>query len=326
MSEPGAIAIAVLAALGAACAFGVGVALQHRQARQETVRAPVRLLAQLARRRMWLAGIGLAVAAYGLQALALAYGPLTLVAPVVATDLLFALPVAAAWERRSMGRREWTGSALVAGSITLFLAVAPPPVGRSSAPAGDWVLAFAAVTLISATGVIAGLRSRAAARAVLLAIAAGVVFGLTAAVTLSMTRILRAQGAAAVLGHWEPWVLLALGAAGLLLSATAYQAGALRASLPIMDTVEPVSGVAIGTVVFGERLAASPAGLALQLCAGAAAVTGIVMLGRSPLATGAPSSAGLPVRPDEERLEPAEQRRDALYPEVAGTATEARAD
>jgi hypothetical protein len=96
----------------------------------------------------------------------------------------------------------------------------------------------------------------------------------------------RADGVTAVFGHWQPWALLALGAAGLLLSASAYQAGALRASLPIMDTVEPVSAVVIGTVVFGERLSSSPAGLALQLCAAGAAVTGIVMLGRSPLATG----------------------------------------
>jgi hypothetical protein len=55
-----------------------------------------------------------------------------------------------------------------------------------------------------------------------------------------------------------PWALLALGPAGLLLSASAFQAGALAASLPIMDTVEPTSGVLIGTLVFGEQLAAIP--------------------------------------------------------------------
>lgn len=294
MSQPAAMAIAVLAALGAACTFGVGVALQHRQARQEAVSAPVRLLAQLARRRLWLAGIGLAVAAYGLQGLALAFGPLALVAPVVATDLLFALPVAAAWERRKMRRQDWTGCALVAGSVTMFLAFAPPPAGHSDAPAEDWLLAFAVVALISAAAVISGLHSRPAARAALLAIGAGVVFGLTAAVTLSMTRIVRTDGVAAVFGHWQPWALLALGTAGLLLSASAYQAGALRASLPIMDTLEPVSAVVIGTVVFGERLSSSPAGLALQLCAACAAVTGIVILGRSPLASGDLAGDDLP--------------------------------
>ena len=304
--QPSAILIAILAALGAACAFGVGVALQHRQARQEASRAPVRLLAQLARRRLWLAGIGLAVVAYLLQALALAFGPLALVAPLVATDLLFALPVAAAWEHRRMRRQDWVGCVLVAGSITLFLALAPQQHGRSVAPADDWLLAFAVVALIGAGAVTAGLLSKPSARASLLAIAAGVVMGMTAAVTLSMSRLLRSHGVAAVLSGWQPWVLIVLGAVGLLLSASAYQAGALRMSLPIMDTVEPVSGVVIGTVVFGERLASSPGGLALQLLAAATAVVGIVMLGRSPLATGQPRPARHPAQnsPDQPATDP----------------------
>lgn len=75
--------------------------------------------------------------------------------------------------------------------------------------------------------------------------------------TLSWTRLLRYSGLASILGHWQPWALLSLGTAGLLLSANAYQAGTLASSLPIMDTIEPVSGVLIGTMLFGERLAAS---------------------------------------------------------------------
>ena len=45
--------------------------------------------------------------------------------------------------------------------------------------------------------------------------------------------------------------------------------------------VEPISAVLLGTLVFGERLATSPAGPALQLAGAAAAVADIMMLGRS---------------------------------------------
>ena len=113
-----------------------------------------------------------------------------------------------------------------------------------------------------------------------MAAAAGAVFGLTAAVTLSLSRLVRAVGAGGTLAHWQPWALLALGLAGLLLSANAFQAGALAASLPVMDTVEPVCGVLLGTLLFGERLAASPAGITLQLAGAAAAIAGITVLGR----------------------------------------------
>src|SRR5215813_4537672 len=93
MSDPAGTAIAVLAALGAAGSFGVAAALQHRQAELAPRAGDLsfRLLARLAGRPLWLAGIVLAAVAYGLQALALAFGPLALVAPIVVTDLLFAL-------------------------------------------------------------------------------------------------------------------------------------------------------------------------------------------------------------------------------------------
>jgi len=82
MSDTAATAIAVLAALAAAASFGVAAALQHRQARLTPDAGGVRLLARLAAQPLWLAGIALAALAYGLQALALAFGPLALVAPI----------------------------------------------------------------------------------------------------------------------------------------------------------------------------------------------------------------------------------------------------
>ena len=293
MSDPAGITIAVLAALAAAGSFGVAAALQHRQA-QLAPRAgalPFRLLTRLARRPLWLAGIALAAAAYGLQALALAFGPLALVAPIVATDLLFALPVAARWTRRPLGSRDWLGCVLAAGGVATFLATSPPSSGRSDAPPRDWMLAFGAVAFICALAVTTGRLGTGPARAALTATAAGVVFGLTAAVTLSLTRLLRAEGPGASLAHWQPWALLALGTAGLLLSASAFQAGALAASLPIMDTVEPASGVLIGTLVFDERLAASPAGVAVQLAGAAAAFAGIAVLSKSAPGAQAASTA-----------------------------------
>ena len=295
MSGAAETAIAVLAALAAAGSFGLGVAVQHRQAQLAPAArtAPLRLVAYLSRRRLWLAGLALATAGYGLQAVALAFGPLTLVAPVVATDLLFALPFAARWSGLPMRPLDWAGCSLVGAGITVFLIASPPGSGRSDASGPDWVLAFAAVALVSATAITAGMTSRGPARPALLALAAGTVFGLTAAVTLSLTRVLRHAGLGSVLAHWQPWAVAALGGLGLLLSMSAFQAGPLSASLPVVDTVEPVSAVLIGTSLFGEQLAASPAGLALQVAAAAAALAGIVLLGRSAAATGPyPRAAG----------------------------------
>ncbi len=276
--------IAVLAALAAAGSFGVAAVLQHRQAREAAGGEALRLhlLTDLARRPLWLAGIALATAAYGLQALALAFGPLALVAPIVATDLLFAVPLAAWWSRRPMRGRDWVGCALVVGGIGVFLSVSPPVSGRSDASALEWLAAFGVVALVCLAAVAVGNGRGEAFRAGMLAAAAGVLFGLTAAVTLSLSRLLRDAGPAAAVGHWQPWALITLGLGGLLLSQGAFQAGQLTASLPIIDTLEPISGVVIGTAVFHEQLASSPPMLAIQLSGAAIAIVGIATLAPSP--------------------------------------------
>jgi drug/metabolite transporter (DMT)-like permease len=277
--------IAVWAAVAAAAAFGVSAVLQHRQARATAGDQTrwYRLLDHLARRPWWLAGILLAVAAYALAALALAFGPLALVAPIVAMDLLFAVPLSAWWSRRPMSGRDWTGCVLVVIGVGLFLVTSPPSSGRSDAPAQEWLLAFGVVVLACATSVAAGRGRRAATRARLLAAAAGVTFGLTAAVTLSASRLFRDAPAAQFPGHWQPWALMALGLTGLLLAQTAFRAAPLTASLPVIATLEPISGVLIGTVVFHERLATSGFMLTVQLSAAVLAVAGIVRLASSAL-------------------------------------------
>jgi hypothetical protein len=86
LASPEGTVIAVAAGLTAGYSFGTGVALQYRQAQlaRGGARTPVRLLAQLARQRLWLAGNALGVAGYGFQALALAlalaFAPLALAA------------------------------------------------------------------------------------------------------------------------------------------------------------------------------------------------------------------------------------------------------
>ncbi|MCX5317881.1 hypothetical protein OHA03_46065 [Streptomyces sp. NBC_00154] len=82
--------------------------------------------------------------------------------------------------------------------------------------------------------------------------------------------------------QWEPYALLLVGGAGLLLAQSSFQAGSLTISLPLIDTIEPIGAVLIGAAVFHERLATSGY-LAVQILGAALAVTGIVILDRSPL-------------------------------------------
>ena len=125
--------IAVVAALGAACCFAAAAVMQHGPARSAggTTLSPA-LLLQLVRNPRWLAGVALGALSFAIQGLALAFGPLTLVQPLAATDVVFALPMIAVVHRYRLKRGDWFAVAAVAGGIALFLALTPPGGGISA--------------------------------------------------------------------------------------------------------------------------------------------------------------------------------------------------
>ncbi len=277
--------IAVVAALGAACAFGVSSVLMFRAAS----RAPredilqLRLITRLSRNPMWTAGVALQAASYGVQAVALAFGPLVLVQPLAATDLLFALPLLAFVRRQRLRRRQLVGAFLVAAGVAAFLAISPPTHGIVAPPIRSWLLPAGAVAaaVVIASGL--AMRGKGNARTTLLAVAAGADFALLDALSKSFVGLMRRDGLALTVLRWEPYALLCVGIVGLVLSQSAFQSGPLAVSLPVIDTLEPTGAVAIGALVLEEHVAASPALLAVQLCGAGIALLGIFILDRSTL-------------------------------------------
>jgi drug/metabolite transporter (DMT)-like permease len=299
-----ATTIAVVAALIAAFCFALGSLLQQGVARQSGDEAlRFRLLWDLVRKPRWVGGVALSTFSFGLQALALAFGPLTLVQPIAATDVLFALPLIARRQRRRLGRRAIVGALLVTAGIVVFLAVSPPVAGLSTPGIRAWLPVFIATGSVVAVAGVAGLRTRGRLRVVWLAAAAGALYGLSDAITKSAVDIISAHGIA-VLAHWEPYTLAVTGVLGALYGQSAFSAGALSLSLPVIDTVEPVCAVVIGATVFGEQLASSPLNLAFQMTGAAAAVTGIAVLSSSKIVEAEFSEAPGPPAGPEGRLTP----------------------
>lgn len=278
------IVVAVIAALGAACCFALAAVVQHGAARDTTEHAlSPRLLLTLIRNPRWVAGVVLGALSFGIQGLALAFGPLALVQPLAATDVLFALPMIAVGHRYRLTRGDWLGAAAVAGGIALFLTVSPPSGGLSAPTAAAWAPVILTAGAFAAVAALAGARTRGAVQVIWLAAGAGITYGVLDALTKSSVDLLAAHGIA-VLARWEPYGLLAAGILGTFLSQSAFHAGALSVSLPVIDTLEPVSAVVIAALVFGERLASSPGQLAAQLAGGAVAAAGIAVLSRSSVA------------------------------------------
>jgi drug/metabolite transporter (DMT)-like permease len=270
-------------ALAAACLIGVGfVAQQHAAYREplgEILR--LRLLGHLAHNRLWLVGIAAMVCGQVLGATALDESDVASVEPILATSLIFALVFAHLLYREPLNRTVWQGGLLVTVGSGLFLAFGRPHAGRPAGPESTrWLVAAVVVAL--AVALVLSARPRALrTKAMLLAAAAGMLYGVQDVLTRSSLLVL-ARGWGDLLWSWEPYGVLVIAVVGLLLAQSAFDAAPLRISLPATTAAEPLTGILLGVLIFYERLRLSPEALAAEAAGLVMMVGGIIVLGRSP--------------------------------------------
>jgi drug/metabolite transporter (DMT)-like permease len=277
------VIVAVIAAVAAGCTFAVGSVLQQRVARRTPASDALswRLLVDLARHRAWLVGIGSDVVSFGLQALALAFGPLALVQPLLVCGLLFAVPLSIRANHRRPTAREWAGTLAVAGGLAMFLAAASPSEGTPQTGAGRWAITLVAAAGLMAMATVAGRSARGPLRPSLYGLAAGTAFGVLAALTKTSTWLL-GHGAVTFFTAWQPYAMAVVAVLGAIVQQSAYQSGPLAASVPVMDATEPTVAVLIGLFAFSEHIGSTPAALAVEVMGVLALLAGIAALDRSP--------------------------------------------
>jgi drug/metabolite transporter (DMT)-like permease len=253
MTETGIVVIALASALAAATS---GV-LQHHCARRAPHDQTHRLLGHLLTRPAWITGLVAAGIGLVLHALALAAGQLAVVQPLLISGILFALPLSALLERRRPSGREWMWAVILVGGLAVFLLAAHPRPGRVSLDAD--VLAWATVSGLVVVAVLAllGMRWQHGHAPALLGTAAGIGYGVVAALLKETTTVAR-SGLVNVLTDWPLYAMIAMGAASLALTQMAYRAGPLARSMPALTIADPAASVALGALAFQERLASGP--------------------------------------------------------------------
>ena len=244
-----------------------------------------RLLLDLLHRPLWLLGILSMVAGQIVEALALRQGALTVVEALTATNVLFALPMAAAWRRRRLCRRDWIGAAAIVAGLAAFVIAADPGPARSAAvPVLSWVIAGLAVVVAAGVLIALGTRRAAITQATMFGLGAGVLFGLQDALTQRVLQV--PLTVEQFFGSWVPYTLVAVGAAGLLVAQSAYQAAPLKASLPAINIAEPVTGIGIGAGLFAQGLRITTVPLVFELLGIVCMMTGLLLVARSDLVSG----------------------------------------
>jgi drug/metabolite transporter (DMT)-like permease len=246
----------VFLALLAAMCFAVASVLQHDGARQARRRAMLHpgLLAELAGKRVWLAGVAVQGCGVMLHLVAVNLGPLSVVQPVLTIGLVFALLLQRV-RGRPIGRPALLAAGLVVLGLALFLVVSPTGAAPIPAAARAWLPGLVLVGVVLAVVLGAGLSARGSLRCVCLGAAAGVLMATSAALGKAWGGVLGAEGLPGLLSSWALWAALACGAGGALLSQAAFQSGPLGGSLGAMMATDPLVGVALGVLVFGEPFA-----------------------------------------------------------------------
>ena len=269
----------VVLALAAALLYSLGTVLQQQVAstasEEEARRAG--FLLRLARRPRWLAGIAADALGFAAQAAALAVGRLVVVQPLLATTVVFSLPLGAKLGGRRVARRDMVAALAVTAGLAGFLVVADPTGGREDATTAAWLVSFGAAAVLCAALAFAARGRPPARRAGLLGAAAGILFGLTAALTKATVERLD-DGLLEVATDWHLYALLVVGYAATSLSQSSLQTGALAPSVATQLSFDPIASLLLGILAFDETVHEDSAGLIAALAAFAVMIVGIVSL------------------------------------------------
>ncbi len=270
----------IIFALLAALANAVNEATQHVASTAAPRRSSGwRLVLYLFRNPLWLAGLAALVAAFVFQALALHDGQISVVQPLMATELVFMLVLRQFWIHQSIRLVTWGAAAVTSVGLTVFIIAGQPGGGNPTPTSQHWL--SAGLACCAGAGALAVLAhwGSPSLRAALYASAAAVMWALVATFIKATTDTLTQFGVAGMFPHWPAYALAVGRVAALFLEQAALHVGPLRASQPFLVIIDPIVSIALSAWLFAERftsdgavLAAAAAGFAV-MCAGVVVLT-----------------------------------------------------
>jgi hypothetical protein len=254
--------VTVLYALLAALGNALNVTTQHAA----SISSPKKATGwRLVVYPLWLSGWIAVAAAFVFQALALHAGQLSVVQPLLVTELVFVLVLRRVWLRQRIRQVTWSAAAVTCVSLAVFLTTAEPQGGRPVPDSHVWIAACATTVGGAAVLALLGTRGPPASRAALLGSATAAMWALVATFIKTMTETLSQFGVAGLFSHWPVYALAAAGLATEILQQATLHAGPLSVSQPFLVIVDPVVSIGLSVWIFGEYFTESP----LRLTVGA---------------------------------------------------------
>lgn len=277
----------VVLALGAALANALTSIFQRIGVENAPAGSTLRLslLTYALRRGIWLAGFGLMIVSFLLQAIALHFGRLSEVQPILTTELVFLAIALAVWFGFAIGPREWAGALAVTGGLAGFLFFAHPDYGTASPPTSSWIITAGACSGAIAVTIMLALRGPRWWRAAMFGTAAATSFAFTSA----CTKVVAGYAAAdwtTLYRHWQTYALAVFGVLAVFLAQNAIHAGPIVASQSTLVLADPLASILIGVGLFDDNLRTTGPWGPLEALSLLIMFAGAFWLAHSPLVAG----------------------------------------
>ncbi len=273
--------LAAFAAMGNALAN----VMQRKSSLEQDPDRPfgVAVLWDLVRSTTWIIGFLGMVGSFVLQAVALGFGQLSAVEPIITLEVPLTLLVAARIFGSRLHRPEWTGILMMTFGMIVLVAFLAPRSGDETDVASVTYAAAGGATAATIV-ILIGLSRRGGPiwRTACLGMATGTSFGLTATFIKETIAQADARGVVGVLTTWQTYVAVGFGVLGIVIMQWALHTGPLLAAQPGFTLMDPLVSILWGVLVFQETtrtgwwlVPASIGGLAVG--------RGVVQLAHSPL-------------------------------------------
>jgi hypothetical protein len=278
------VIVTVVFALAAAFSNAVHLMTQHAASTDipHEHKKGLALVTYLFGQPLWLLGWVAAAGGFAFQAIALHDGALSIVQPLLVTELVFALILRRYWIHQDIARAAWVSAMVVVGSLAAFLSVANPSGGHPVPNKAEWASA-----LLTFGGIVAGLAVLASKkgspvrRAALFAAAASITWALMATFIKAATVTLTDDGPVGMLAHWPVYALVAAGIVGTVLQQAALQTGPLSVSQPVLIVVDPAAAIILSLWLFDDRFTNNPVEIAIAVASFLVMTAGVVALTRT---------------------------------------------
>jgi hypothetical protein len=241
------------------------------------------VLRRLVHNPTWVLGITGMVVSFGLQATALALGPLSVVEPIITLEVPLTLLLAGHVFGARLARGEWLAIAsMTGGMIALVASLDPQPGDEANVSHMTYVVAGTGTTATIAVLVFMGTRGGRIWRTACLGAATGTCFGFTATLMKETVEQLTHRGIVGLLSTWQTYAAVFFGLLGVWIMQWALHTGPLLASQPGFTLMDPVVSILWGVLVYNE-VTRSGGWLVLSVAGMGALALGVLMLARSPV-------------------------------------------